>query len=88
VEAEVSGFAAKDLNIDVESRLLRISGKDENEREEQKAETIYTESCADEIARVIYLPAEVDPSRTTATLKDGLLTVNLAKAARAQSVRV
>jgi HSP20 family molecular chaperone IbpA len=48
----------------------------------------YSERCAKEILRVIYLPAEVDSSKASATLKDGILNIELPKAAHAQTVRI
>ena len=88
VEAEVPGFTARDLEISVEPRRLRIAGKRETKEEEKKGKIIRSEMCADQILRAIDLPADVDTSKVSATLKDGLLTIDLPKAAHAKSVRV
>lgn len=88
VRAEVPGFSAKELEINVEPRRLTISGKHETKEETRKGKTIYSELCAGEILRVVDLPAEVDTSSVTATLKDGVLNIKMAKTPAPKSVRV
>jgi HSP20 family molecular chaperone IbpA len=81
IRAEVPGFTAKDLEISVEPRRLAISGTREAKKEHTKGSAVYCEQCSDQIFRVLDLPAEVDPSKTTATLKDGILELEILKAA-------
>ena len=88
VEAEVPGFTAQDLEINVEPRCLKIAGKRETKEEEKKGKTIRSEWCADQILRAVDLPADVDTSKVNASLKDGMLTIELPKAAHAKSVRI
>lgn len=88
VRAEVPGFSAKELEINVEPRRLIVTGKRETNEETKKGETVYSELCANEILRVVELPAEVDTSKVNATLKDGILNIELAKAPPAKTVRV
>ena len=88
VRAEVPGFSTKEIEINVEPRRLTIAGKHEAKEEGKKGKTIYCERCAKEVLRSIGLPAEVDSSKVTATLKDGVLNIELPKAAHAKMVRV
>jgi len=88
VRAEVPGFTTKELSISVEPRKVTIAGKHESHEESKKAKTIYSERCANEILRVIDLPAEIDSSRVIATLKDGVLSIELPKAAHAKPVHI
>ena len=88
VRAEVAGFSAKELEINVEPRRLAVSGKRETKEETKKGKTLYSELCANEIMRVVELPAEVDTSKVNATLKDGILNIELTKAAPAKTVRI
>ena len=88
VRAEVPGFATNELDINVEPRRLTIAGKHESKEETTKGKTIYSERSAKEILRSFELPAEVDTSKATATLKDGILNIELPKAAQAKTVRV
>jgi len=65
-----------------------ISGKRETKKEEKKGETVYSESCSNQIMRLVDLPAEVETGKVTATLKNGVLELSLPKAAKARSIRV
>jgi HSP20 family protein len=60
VRAEVPSFSTKELEINVEPLKLTIVGKHRAQEESKKSKTIYSERCAKEILRVVYLPAEVD----------------------------
>jgi HSP20 family protein len=88
VRAEVPGFSAKELRIDAEPSRLTISGKHETQQESKKGKTIYSERCGSEVMRVINLPGAIDTSKVTATLKDGILSLELPKAAHAKTVRI
>lgn len=88
VRAEVPGFSTNEIKIDVEPRRLTITGKHEAKEETKKGKTVYSERSANEILRVVALPAEVDSSKVHATLKDGILNIEMPKAIHAKTVRV
>jgi HSP20 family protein len=88
VRAEVPGFSTKELEINVEPRKLTIAGKHEAREESKKGKTIYSERCANEILRIVDLPVEVDSSKVSAVLKDGVLNIELPKAAHGKTVRI
>ena len=88
VRAEVPGFTAKELDIHVEGNRLTIAGKHESMEESTKGKTIYSERCAKEIFRSVALPSDVDGSKVNATLKDGVLNLELPKAPHAKSVKI
>jgi len=86
--AEVPGFTSKELTIDLEPRRLTITGKHEAQEESKKGKTVYSELCAKEVLKVIDLPVEVDTSKASSTLKDGILSIEMPKSAQAKKVRV
>jgi HSP20 family protein len=89
VSAEVPGYTAKDLEVSVEPECLTITGKREmKEEREKEGKPVYSECCADEILRVIELPAAVDTTKVTATLKDGVLELQMPKAAPPKKITV
>ena len=88
VRAEVPGFTAKELDIRVEGNRLTIAGKHESSEESKRGKTIYSERCAKEILRSVELPTEVDGTKVNATLKDGVLNLELPKAPHAKSVKI
>jgi HSP20 family protein len=89
VQAEVPGFSANELEVSIESNRLTISGKKGVSKEDrQKGKTIYQEQCSTELLRIIVLPAEVDATKTTATLWNGVLDFNMPKGGQTKSIRV
>src|SRR5258706_13927962 len=81
VPAELPGFTASDIEVSVEPRRVIITGKRELKEEGKQGDAVYIEQRSDEIFRTIELPAEVNVLKVTAMLKDGVLTVQLPKAA-------
>lgn len=89
VQAEVPGFEPKDIEISLEPTRLTISGKREAKQEQQdKGKVIYQELCSSEMLRVIDLPVQVDPEKTRATLKNGVLELEMPKDQKAAGKRV
>jgi HSP20 family protein len=90
VQAEVPGFGVNDLQVSLEPRRVTISGRREshsNGKTENSA-TVYQEQCSSELLRVIDLPAEVDASKATATLRNGILELKMPKVAQVESKQV
>ncbi len=88
VQAEVPGFSLNELEVSVEPRRLTISGKRQGKDERKSGKTIYAERCSDQVLRVLDLPANVDPAKTTATLKDGVLELVMPKTVQGKKVQV
>ena len=89
VRAEVPGFTADEVDIALEPRRLTIRGKKETKSEEKKGQTIYTECSSNQFLRVLDLPAEADLDKTaTATLKNGILELEIPKAAARKKVPI
>jgi HSP20 family protein len=87
VRAEVPGFKANELEINVEPRRVSITGKRETKEESKGKKTIYSETCSDQILRVLDLPAAVVPEKVKSTLKDGVLELDMPKDATAKTVK-
>jgi HSP20 family protein len=88
VRAEVPGFKAEELQINVEPQRVTITGKRETKEESKTKKTIYSETCSDQILRVVDLPAEVEVEKAKATLKDGILDLEMPKTAAAKTVKI
>lgn len=90
VRAEVPGFEAKDLTIEVEGMNLVIRGKRETTKEEKEKEgkTVYTERKAEEIYRLVPLPVMVMPETAKAEINNGVLELTLPKAAKPRNIKV
>jgi HSP20 family molecular chaperone IbpA len=81
LQAEVPGFGINELQISLEPKRLTITGKKGSCGEQKRGNTIYEELCSNEILRVVDLPLEVEASKATATLKNGVLELKMPKAA-------
>jgi len=79
VKAEVPGFNAQELKVSVEPDRLFIRGTKESTKKDEKENTVYTERRSNEMFRTLYLPAEIDPEKVTAELKDGVLNMMMPK---------
>ena len=88
VKAEVPGFNEKEIEIGVEPSRLTITGKRETKKEEKKGKAVCIESRADQMLRMVDLPAEIETEKVTATLKNGILELTLPKAAKTQALRI
>ena len=88
IRAEVPGFAANDIKISVEQRQLMLSGKIETATEKKVEETVYNERRSQQFYRALTLPTDVDATKATASLKDGVLELTLPKAAKAEATNV
>lgn len=88
VHAEVPGFKENELAISVDRRRLTITGKRESIREQKKGKTVYSESCSDEIFRVVDLPVDVDADNVRATLTNGVLNLTMPKATKGRTIPI
>ncbi|MBX3413204.1 MAG: Hsp20/alpha crystallin family protein [Pirellulales bacterium] len=86
-EAEVPGLKESDIDIFVVGNELTIKG----ERKPSEAQEVTyhrRERGAGTFTRVVHLPVDVDSSRVSATLRDGVLTVTLPKAETARPRKI
>jgi HSP20 family protein len=84
VDAEVPGFNANELQLSLEPRRLTISGKRQSSTEQKKGNVVYSERCSNELLRSVELPVEVNVSRASATLNNGILELSAPKLAAAK----
>ncbi|MCI0338792.1 MAG: Hsp20/alpha crystallin family protein [Acidobacteria bacterium] len=84
VRAEVPGFSGGNIKVSVELNRLIISGKLEEVSEQKEEKIVISERRPTKFCRVLDLPAVVDPSKASATVKDGVLEITLPKIAPSQ----
>jgi HSP20 family protein len=88
VRAEVPGLNEKELEISVEPRRLTILGKRETAKEEKKGKIVYSETCSNQVFRVVDLPVEVVADKAEAALKNGMLQLTIPKVVAAKTIKV
>jgi HSP20 family molecular chaperone IbpA len=88
IRAEVPGFSANDLKVSVEARQLMLSGKAAATTEEKTEQAIYNERRSQQFYRTVTLPTDVEATRATASLRDGVLELILPKTAQPATINV
>ena len=78
--AELAGLTKDDIEVSLEDGVLTISGEKKDDRTEETEGYHLRERRHGKFSRSFRLPAEVNPEKINAHLKDGVLTVTLDKA--------
>jgi HSP20 family protein len=79
VRAELPGVKAGELEIQASSNNLAISGERKIASEDESARYHRREREEGKFSRMIGLPGEINPDKVEAKLKNGILTVVIAK---------
>jgi HSP20 family protein len=88
IRAEVPGFKPGELDVSIDGPRLTIAGKRETIKERNDEKTICREQRSDQVMRLLILPSAADAQKITAVLKDGMLTIELPKAAVAKHIPI
>jgi len=83
IRAEVPGLSEKDMQITVNQDVLTVTG--ERKADKPEAYSVHRQERAPfKFSRSFTLPTKVDSEKTSATVKDGILTITLPKTPEAQ----
>jgi len=85
ITAEMPGIDEKDIEVTVADGMLTIKGEKSEEKEEKKKDYHVSERRFGSFRRSFALPKTADIDKVQATMKNGVLSVVLPKAAAAQS---
>jgi len=85
VLADLPGVDKRDLEVSVTGSLLSIKGDKKGERDSEKRKIFRKETWVGSFSRTIDLPAQIDAGKISAELKDGVLTVRIAKREEAKT---
>lgn len=88
VDADVPGLTMDNLDVSFDNGTLTISGRREEEHEENEGATHRRERVTGEFSRVIGLGAEIDAEKVDATLDNGVLRVRLPKAEASKTRKI
>ena len=89
LEAELPGFAEKDVDIKVNDRVLTIaSSKEEEKKSERDGVWLIRERGVRTFRRSFSMPRDVDLDGIKAVFKDGLLSVTMPKRPEAREKTV
>ena len=80
VRVDLAGVDSKDIRLIVDGEYLQISGRRTASYAQPPEHHLQMEIPHGRFARVLRMATPYDPERVTATLKNGILTVELARA--------
>jgi HSP20 family protein len=81
VVVELPGVEDKDIDVSVQDGVLTVKGEKKSSREEKGETWYFSERQYGAFSRSFRLPPDADEGTVSADLKDGVLTVSVAKAA-------
>jgi HSP20 family molecular chaperone IbpA len=84
---EMPGVDRKDIEVSLESDVLRVQGNIDFSKYE-RMQPVYTEYNVGHYTRSFALSSKVDQQQINAELEDGVLTLTLPKAAEARPRRI
>jgi HSP20 family protein len=85
VVADLPGVKKDDIELSVTGTLLAIKGDKKAETQSDKRKIFRKETWVGSFTRTIDLPSDIDPDKVQAELKDGVLTVRVAKREEAKT---
>ena len=90
VRAEIPGAKKDDIRVEIDGNRVSIAAEVKREREQKsdKGRTLLRETYEGRVSRSFSLGSDVDESRTTAKLENGVLTLVMPKRAGARSRQI
>jgi len=79
VLAEVAGFTPKELEVELEPKRLIIVGKRQSQAKRRTERAFSSRKSTTRLLRTLQLPVEIDTRNATATLKRGILEIDVKK---------
>lgn len=88
VKAEIPGFTEKEIEINVEPRRLILRGKSEKTEERKEERGIYNERFFKDFYRAVTLPREIDVTKASAVLRNGIIEITMMKTVTSEPVKI
>lgn len=79
VTAEMPGMDEKDIEVSLTRDAVVLKGEKKEEKEEKRADTVFSERSYGSFLRHVPLPVEVVADKAKATFEKGVLVVSLPK---------
>ena len=76
-EFELPGFDKKDISIEAEGGMLRITAERKERKEEKEKNYFYKEVSRSSYSREVMLPEGADVSKIKASYKNGILRIEV-----------
>ncbi len=80
IESTIAGVNPEDIDVSISPDSVNIKGKREKEERVKDQDYLCQECYWGRFSRSVILPEEIDPDRSQAIIKNGLLKITLPKA--------
>jgi len=88
IKSTIAGVKPEDLDVSINNDMVTIRGDRKNE-EEVTGENYYYQECYwGSFSRSVVMPTDIIPEKAEASLKNGILTIRLPKAATNKIKRI
>lgn len=77
--AEMPGLEKQDIKINLTDDRLEISAEKEHEEQKEEKGYVFKERSSGSYYRAISLPSPIDPEKSTASYKNGVLEIKMPK---------
>jgi len=88
VQSTVAGVSPDDLDIHITPESVTVKGSREKSQKIEDKDYFYQECFWGRFSRSVILPVEVDPEKSTAIVKNGVLTVRMPRLNRQKGKKV
>ncbi|MBZ4673758.1 MAG: heat shock protein Hsp20 [Spirochaeta sp.] len=79
LEAELPGYKQKEVKVNIEKHVLKLSSVKETKKEEKDKKLLVSERSYQSFERMFSLPDDVDEEKIAGEFADGILTLTLPK---------
>jgi HSP20 family protein len=88
VKSTIAGVKPEDLDVSINNDMVTIRGERKSEEEVADDNYYYQECYWGSFSRSVILPVDVVPEKSEASMKNGILTIRLPKAATNRSKKI
>jgi len=88
IESAIAGVDSDDIDVAITPESVVIKGKREKLEKVKTDDYLYQECFWGNFSRSVILPQEIDPDKSTASMKNGVLKISLPKVSRQKGKRV
>ena len=88
IKSTIAGVKPEDIDISINNDMVTIRGKRTKEEQINAENYYYQELYWGTFSRSVILPSEVDPDKTRATIKNGILAIKLPKSEKTKIKKI
>lgn len=88
IRSTIAGVKSEDIDISINNDMVTIRGKRIKDEQVSAENYYYQELYWGTFSRSVILPVEVDPDKTKATIKNGVLTIRLPKSEKTKVKKI